>query len=178
MDTVFAIIKTILVLLLLGLGLLLVLGSFSPKGFTARVVLSGSMEPAISTGSVIFTLPRDAYEVDDVITFRSDARAVTPTTHRVVEVKPDPLGNIYTTKGDANDTNDLATVRQGQVMGKVLFHVPYLGYVLDFAKQPVGFVVLIGFPALLIVIEEAKKIYGEIRRRRTPVKEEEEKTNL
>lgn len=171
MDLIFTISKVILTVLFVGLGGLLLLGSFSPKGFTARVVLSGSMEPAIGTGSVVFTLPRDSYSVGDVITFQIDQKTNVPTTHRIVEVKADPVGDVYTTRGDNNDVNDFTTVRQNQVLGKVLFHVPYLGFILEFAKTPLGFLVLIGLPAVMIVVEEIKKIVAEVKRQKAVPKE-------
>jgi hypothetical protein len=40
--------------------------------------------------------------------------------------------------------------------------VPYLGYILDFAKKPIGFVLLVGVPAGLIIIDEIIKIFHEV----------------
>ena len=44
-----------------------------------------------------------------------------------------------------------------------MFTVPYLGYVLDFAKRPIGFVLLVGVPALIIIFDEIGKIIREIK---------------
>jgi signal peptidase len=60
-------------------------------------------------------------------------------------------------------------VPEDEIAGKVLFSIPLLGYLVDFAKQPIGFIVLIGVPAAVIAFDELKKIIVEVqhmRRRR------------
>src|SRR4029079_14899624 len=67
------------------------------------VVVSGSMEPAIPTGSIIYTLAENFYSKGDVIAFNINEKVV---SHRVLGVET--VGNeiYYTTKGDANKTRD------------------------------------------------------------------------
>lgn len=149
----------------IGVGLfvllaLLLLGSILPvtNGYQLRVVESGSMEPTFGTGSVIMTRSASSYNVGDVVTFqrRTDERA---TTHRII-AKEDEL---YTMQGDANNAPDLIPVEEIEIVGAVFFHIPFLGYVLNFAQQPLGFMLLVGVPALLIVIEKVKKIVAVVR---------------
>lgn len=139
---------------------ILLLGSIVPisGGYQVRVVESGSMEPVFSTGSAILTKSASSYEIGDVVTFqrREDASA---TTHRIIS-KEDGL---YTVKGDANNTADLVPVEEAEIAGVVFFQVPFLGYVLNFAQQPFGFMLLVGAPALLIIIEQIKKIVAVVR---------------
>ncbi len=146
-------------------GGILLLGALAPGGFAARVVLSGSMEPAIPTGAVVFTLSQASYYEGDVITYQTIGNSV-PTTHRVVSVEEGTLGNLHTTRGDANDVDDFNRVRQNSIYGKVLFHIPYLGFILDFAKTSIGFLLLVGFPILFIIIEEIKNIVAEVKKNR------------
>ena len=64
---------------------------------------------------------------------------------------------------------DSAETHASKVIGKVLFTVPYAGFILDFARQPIGFALLIGVPAALIMLEGVFSIVrevGAIRRRR------------
>ena len=133
-------------------------------------VLSGSMEPAIKTGSVVMTKPSSNYGVGDIITFGPYTKTKPPTTHRIVEVKnadndnDDDNDNIYVTKGDANNAPDVREVSQKDVIGKVMFDVPYFGYVVAFARKPIGFLLILIVPALAIVFDEVKKIVGEVKK--------------
>lgn len=142
-------------------------GVFLPPsiGYQVRIVQTGSMEPAIPVGAVVVVRPADAYRVGDVITYQriGDAEA---TTHRIVadEVIAGVLS--YSVQGDANNAPDAAPVREHEVLGKVWFSVPYLGYVLDFVRQPLGFFLIIGVPALAILGEEVVKIRRAVRQGR------------
>ena len=107
--------------IVVALGLLLLL----PKAFgiEPNIVLSGSMEPYLSTGGLAFTNTKDLDpEIGDVITYRIDDSQV---THRVIDKK----NGVYITKGDANEGEDAAPVVREQIVGTVLFSIPYLGYV-------------------------------------------------
>ncbi len=98
-------------------------------GYQPFVVLSGSMEPDIPVGSLIFIDTTDAgrgdLQVGDVICYRLQDTYV---THRISEI--DSLGN-YITKGDANDTIDFQPVSFEQIIGKAWFHIPFLGRILS-----------------------------------------------
>jgi signal peptidase len=131
-------------------------------GLKMKVVKSGSMEPAIHTGGIVLIKPTKEYVVGDVVTFGQDTKTQIPTTHRIVAVS-DGLSPVFTTKGDANDSNDPANTRFADIHGKVIWSVAYLGYLLDFAKKPLGFALIVGLPALLIIIEEIGKIVTEIK---------------
>jgi signal peptidase len=95
-------------------------------------------------------------EVGDIITFNSPLSEI-PTTHRVVSVEKGSELR-FQTKGDANEDVDPFTVPAQNVMGKVCFHVPYLGYVSQFSKTPLGFILLLCVPGLVIVVMEIRNI--------------------
>lgn len=155
------------VTLLMGVAGLLLVSLLPITGnVEIKIVKSGSMEPAISTGSLVVVMPSRRYVAGDVITFGKDTTRDIPTTHRIVSVRENVAGNFYQTKGDANEEADPREIAHKEIIGKVLFHVPYAGYVLDFARQPVGFVLLIGLPATMIVIDELVTMYNEIRNMR------------
>ena len=132
-----------------------------PGNIEMKIVKSGSMEPAIPTGSIVVVKPETIYREGDVITFGKDTKTDIPTTHRIVALNND---GTYTVKGDANEEEDENHVSRGTVIGKVIFHLPYAGYVLDFARQPIGFMLLIAVPAGLVIMEEVLTIFKETRR--------------
>ena len=104
-------------------------------GYNEYVVLSGSMEPSIMTGSLAFVDTNDTMvTTGDVVAFtidKSEADASynsdsTTVTHRIVAVNSD---GTFTTKGDNNDTEDTKHITQAQIIGKYCFNIPQLGYV-------------------------------------------------
>ena len=137
-----------------------------PGNIETKIVKSGSMEPAIHVGALVVIKPEVSYSVGEVITFGPDTAREIPTTHRVVSVREGVGGPFYSTKGDANEEVDTAEVAMGEIIGRVVFNVPYVGRVLDFAKQPIGFVLLIVLPAGLIIVDELVSIWKELTKRR------------
>lgn len=133
-----------------------------PGGLKTFVVQSGSMEPSIKTGGVVVIKPMDTYGVGDVITFGPRSKTKPPTTHRIVEVKAD--GN-FLTKGDANEDGDIRPVSRYEVIGQVLFTVPYVGYAVAAAQKPWGFTIIVVIPAAIIIWEELQKIWREMKKK-------------
>jgi len=155
-------------LLLVALGLLFVAPPIpGVPAIEVKIVQSGSMEPSIMTGGIVVLSPASAYQTGDVITF-TDTTASIPTTHRIIETYVERGETWFVTKGDANESFDASPVAASAVLGKVFFTVPFVGFVLDFARQPIGFAFLIVLPALLIILGEMDKIVREIRGRRQP----------
>jgi signal peptidase len=134
-----------------------------PGNFKVKVVKSGSMEPAIKTGGLVVIRPEESYGVGDIVTFGKDTKTQIPTTHRIVAISGEGSQRTFVTKGDANNAEDPTVTRLADIHGKVLFSIPYMGYVLDFAKRPLGFILLVGVPALVIIVEEIMKIIREIK---------------
>ena len=163
----FKIIYYIVIALIAIIAGLLIVSIFPITGnIEFKIVQSGSMEPAIKTGSVIMVKPADDYKIGDVITFGGKQEVQTPTTHRIYDMKVIEGEPVYITKGDANNTPDQKEVSKNEVIGKVLFDVPYLGYAVDFAKKPIGFSLIIIVPAGIIIFDEARKIYAEIKKKK------------
>jgi signal peptidase len=129
-------------------------------GWRFDAVLSGSMEPAINVGGIVVIRPVAPSTIrdGDIITFVSSGGANTVVTHRVVQVADDKGSPVFYTKGDANEASDSSLVQAKDVVGKVWLSVPYAGYVVDFIQKPVGFGLIVGLPALLIIIWETRNI--------------------
>jgi len=121
------------------------LGLVIPKiaGYEGYVVVSGSMEPAIPVGSIVFSKETDpsSLQTGDVIVFVDESRGTTPITHRVVS--NDTADGIIVTKGDANEREDLNPVIYSNVIGKVAVHIPGAGAYAALITTAVGKVILI-----------------------------------
>ena len=125
------ILSTILLLFMLIVAGLLIVPPI--MGYQSLAVLSGSMEPNIGVGAIAYVAETDpaGLEVGDVITYRISGD--TFVTHRIVEI--DTTAQSVITKGDANDVVDGSPVAFNQIVGRVDFHVPLLGYVSIYIKE-------------------------------------------
>ncbi|MCL4360185.1 signal peptidase I [Patescibacteria group bacterium] len=131
-----------------------------PGSLKLYVVLTGSMEPAIQTGSLVAVRPEKTYRKGDIITFKSQNQPTQMLSHRIYEVRT-TSPPTFITKGDANSAPDLPQVPQSQVAGKVILALPYAGYPVHFAKTREGLIILIIIPAVIIVYNELLTIRKE-----------------
>jgi signal peptidase len=163
---IFKIIYYIVIAFIVLVALLLIVSTFPiPGNIKFMTVLSGSMEPNIKTGSLVMAKPSSDYKIGDVITFGPYSKTKAPTSHRIYDIKVVGGQPVYITKGDANNAPDAKEVKKQDILGKVLFNVPFLGYAVDFAKQPLGFALIIVVPAALIIFDEVKKIIYEFKKK-------------
>lgn len=125
------------------------------------VVLTGSMQPLIPAGAVVFSQKKPSYSQNDIITFETNGITV---THRVVEVITKDGNTFFKTKGDANNASDSDLVAQSAVIGEALFHFPYLGKLIVSLKSLPGFFALIVLPTALFILMELKNIKREIEK--------------
>lgn len=136
---------------------------FAPRfGWHIDTVLSGSMEPALPTGSILVNRPVSFNEihVGDIITFTDSARS-SFITHRVIAI--DRLnGPVFTTKGDANTVEDPFAVPAENVVGKVVVQIPFLGYILNFMQTPLGIILTLVIPGVLVIGLELREIWDSI----------------
>lgn len=115
------------------------------------VVLSGSMEPTLSPGDVVIVDATATVGVGDIITY--DTGDQVPTTHRVI----DERDGGYQTKGDANENVDSGLVAFESVIGRTIITIPFVGYVILWANSPVGYVLLVVIPLVLLGVSELRK---------------------
>ena len=120
-------IGTAIIIIIIAFCLTLV----APKifGISAYTVLTGSMEPAVPVGSVVYAKSVDPTSLaeGDIVVFY-DGRNELPVTHRIVQ--NDPSEGQIITKGDANNAVALSPIQYGNIIGKVVLHVPFLGRLL------------------------------------------------
>lgn len=113
-------------------------------GYEVYNVVSGSMEPDIPVGSVIFVEPVEAGTVDegDVIAFRSEGSVI---AHRVVRNRV--VEGEFVTKGDANQEEDINPVNYRELVGKVGRCYPVMGHLLFLYTSGVGKAYMLCFAA-------------------------------
>lgn len=136
-------------------------------GYKELVVLSGSMEPTISVGSLVYVKQVDPSQlkVGDVCTYYLE-NGETFVTHRVISTNPE--AKTLVTQGDANQAPD-GDIDFEQVYGKVGFHLPYIGYMVTNVKTPVGIMSICGVLMLVIILNFVPAIIdaGEEEKRKS-----------
>jgi signal peptidase len=133
-------------------------------GYQRYVIVSGSMEPTIPVGSVVYdeVVPVEDIEVGDIITFvpPPEYDIDDPVTHRVVEITvlDESAGaelagqRLFRTKGDANpDKDPWRMVLDGPDQARVVHHLPYVGYFYMALQVRWVQVAVIAIPALALI---------------------------
>jgi signal peptidase len=95
-------------------------------GWTATVVQSGSMQPALLPGDVLVYQPPRGRQpaVGQIVLAIDPTRPTGLLTHRVYQVLPN---NDLVTKGDANPAPDSTPLRPSSVRGVARLRVPWVG---------------------------------------------------
>lgn len=131
--------------------------------YMPAVVRSGSMAPSIQPGDIVISKivePKDI-KIGDVISYRTDNGI--PIIHRVVGLDEKDGKIIFETKGDANAAKDPMPVLQEKVIGRFVYKIPRLGYVVQFIKSRVGFLLVIIAPIILMSAVEFRIFYIEYK---------------
>lgn len=119
-------------------------------GGGAYTILTGSMRPGMPPGSLVVTRPVQPQDlhIGDVITFQLRSGQPEVATHRIAGIGTTTTGErVFTTRGDANDADDVKPVRAVQVRGKRWYALPYVGYLNSFLtgeQRAVGRIVVAG----------------------------------
>ena len=117
-------------------------------GIRPYVVKTGSMEPAYPVNSLCFVnrnTPLEEISVGDVISFSMGNDTV--VTHRVTSIS----GKEYTTKGDANLTEDSAHVTAVNYIGKIVYMIPKIGCISNFLHTRAGLLAAVALIVLLLI---------------------------
>lgn len=136
-------ISTLIVAVFVILAFLLV--GFKIFGYQIYTVLSGSMEPTYHVGSLVYVKEVEQKDLKkgDSITFKLTENTI--ATHRIIEIvkNKETKEFEYRTKGDANKTEDKKIVNYKDIIGKVEFSIPLLGYFSAYIQQPPGSIVIV-----------------------------------
>lgn len=124
--------KTNSVIYLFGVVLIVSFGLFVAGVFKYRpvAILTYSMEPIFTRGDAVIVEKLDDEEKNklkkgDIIQYQVDKTVV---VHRIIKVKKEDNKKVYILKGDNNNAKDPKPVYMEQIMGKVLFSIPKVGY--------------------------------------------------
>ena len=145
-------------------------------GIHPYAVTSGSMEPAIQTGSLVLAkeTPFKELEIGEVITFMIGKDQT--VTHRITAV--DSKAHKFTTKGDANNTEDARRVSYKNVVGKVILHIPKAGYLLVMSGTKGRFIFIAGAGVALIALSSLlQPSVPAGKRKASPAAQEKEAKN-
>ena len=122
----------LLLITCLALFAIIISGFF---GIHRYLVVSGSMEPNLYAGDIVFVntnIDFEDVEIGDVIIFKHKDMNI---VHRVIEATTIDGQKYLKTKGDANKVDDGFVATEENYCGTVLFHIDKIGYAVDFGKQ-------------------------------------------
>jgi len=142
----------IIIISIMMVSLTLIVKTFTVKdeiasvfGVKTFIVVSGSMQPYIGTGDVVFVKKAETVNVNDVISYKQSDMIV---THRVIKIIEENGTRKYQTKGDNNTSVDASLVSPDEVEGTMIFKMGRIGQVLIFLKTKIG----IAFLGAIIVV--------------------------
>lgn len=144
-----------------------------PFGYGMANVLSGSMEPTFSKGTLLLVKDTKEVQEGDIVVYQSRDELI---VHRIISLS----GDEVVTQGDANSVADEPFDRS-QIKGKVIGWIPLLGNVAALLKKPIAVIIILILAFVLVEgsfrsqrdadDQELEAIKEEIRR----LKEEKEK---
>lgn len=111
-------------------------------GYEIYNIVSGSMEPAIGVGSVVYVKscrPHDL-KAGDIPAFYVNGEVI---VHRIV--RNDVNEKVLYTKGDANAAEDMNPVPYNMVIGRVERSIPHLGNIIALYTSRQGKICVLGF---------------------------------
>ncbi len=113
-----------------------------PFGIGGSVVLTGSMEPELSPNDLIIVKKTDSFYERQIVVYQ-DGNSL--TVHRIDSISGDEI----ITKGDANNTTDDPITKE-MIKGEVVFAIPFVGIIIDFLKNPIVTLVILGLAVWLM----------------------------
>lgn len=150
--------------------------------FGAYVIMSESMIPNINVYDAVVTVRvgQDKLKINDIITFLSKEIETggTPITHRIIGIVETETGIKYRTKGDHNNTEDFALISPEEVIGKVYLRVPMVGYVQTFMTRPIGWLLVVVIPCLLIIGSDIIKLVKKTSSKEENSRESEQESYI
>lgn len=155
-DTATWFITGVIVLLIIFFGIPLLP---IPNTYKVVIVRSGSMEPTIHTGSIVVYRKAADYQKNQIIVFNNKSAGTQNkimVVHRLIDITQKDGQNLYQTKGDANKVPDESVTTKDDIVGKVLFTVPYVGYLISWGQTTTGFVVMVVLPISILLYHEVQ----------------------
>ncbi|RZT66127.1 signal peptidase I [Leucobacter luti] len=153
---------------IIGTFCILVFGVSLVFGLKPEIVVSGSMEPTIPTGSLLLVQETSAAEaeVGDIVTLERPRNGGL-VTHRITSIEQEYTDWKITMRGDANAADDPQPYVT-RTVGAVVATIPGAGYVAGMFRTPFG-IAGIAVVALALVVAFAwqprsrKAVPGEVQ---------------
>jgi len=120
-------------------------------GFRAYVIYGGSMGASLPNGSIGITrqINADSIDVGDIVALEKSSHTL-PVLHRVIAIDTSSGTPKFVTQGDANKEPDAEPVGLQGPGDKVVFSIPWLGYLVHFARSGAGRAFLLIIPSTLL----------------------------
>ena len=167
---------------------IIIKGAVNPKsppsvlGITPIIIqsesMSGNAPDHIEAGDLVLIGKADAdieqLSEGDIIAFMKGKVVV---THRIINIEKSEDGSlIFTTKGDADNTEDSELVTSDNIVGIYIGRIPRLGDFVMFLQKPLGIVLVIGIPVVSFIIysiicrkKETQNTYEDVTAKRRGV---------
>jgi len=154
-----------IIYILLIIYLLIFIPSFF--GHKPLVVISGSMEPTLKVGGILYYEKVEIDELDegDILVYQNRDNII---SHRIVDV----IENKFITKGDMNNSEDNILIDESVILGKgTNWSIPLLGYYADYIYSH-KYILFISLGVLIIdlcndlYIEHKKKVGNLIEKKK------------
>ncbi len=118
------------------ISVLLIFFSFGYLSVQPTVIYSGSMRTTLDIGDVVLISETPVEEIreGDIIQYRVENMTM-PIVHRVYEINKGEDYLSFVTKGDDNSEPDKDPILPEQIMGKVVFNLPKIGWISIVVKE-------------------------------------------
>lgn len=135
-------------------------------GVDAYIVTSGSMEPNIPEGSVVYEKEPDIEQLDegDVVIFRPENSQIEGDTvvHRVVDTKVENYTKQFKTQGDNNPEPDPGWTPSYNIVGEQVFSIPNLGQIIQISNTIPFIAIMVGIPATVLLKNQIAQLLEAI----------------
>lgn len=141
-------------------------------GYKACIITSNSMEPTINCDDVVIIKKceeKDLY-TGDIITFQQNQESI---THRILKIEKDSSenANVYITKGDNNNTEDVEKTNYSQIQGKYVIAIPQLGKIILMLDNKLIVLIIILILLILCFFKVSKQEKIENRREKKKIED-------
>ena len=161
---IFDVVINVLICLIFVISIFVIIANNSIKetgvpnlfGYTMASVQSDSMTGTFEKGDIVIGKLADentVIEKGDVVSFWDAKDGIKfVNTHRVTEVYEYGDAKFYDTKGDKEGLGvDPYTKSQEDIVAVYQGKIPALGGFIDFIKKPIGFILIIVLPFLIVI---------------------------
>jgi signal peptidase len=134
--------------------------TFLYDGDFSYVIIKGeSMRPTLEPGDFAILRRADNYSINDIVAY------IEPYYNQVIIHRIVGKGISFILKGDNRDQVDPWTVTSDMILGRLIFSVPYIGFVFDYLKAPLRLAIAITVIFLISSLPDIISLYREEQKR-------------